>query len=97
MVYLHLPALLLASVSFQWALGAPLFGLFGDDDEDDVTTAVSAQTISDNFIRPAQFSRVAYCSSAAVTSWQCGAPCDSIGKGVNVIQAGGGASVLWLW
>ncbi|KAK7056891.1 hypothetical protein VNI00_002608 [Paramarasmius palmivorus] len=89
MVYLRLPALLLASVSFQWALGAPLFGLFGDDDEDDVTTAVSAQTISDNFIRPAQFSRVAYCSSAAVTSWQCGPPCDSIGKGVNVIQAGG--------
>ncbi|ESK95718.1 hypothetical protein Moror_12502 [Moniliophthora roreri MCA 2997] len=90
MVYLrNLPALLLAFISVQIVLGAPLFGIFEDDDDDDITAAVSAQTISDNFARPAQFSRVAYCSSNAVTSWQCGPPCDSIGKGVTVIQAGG--------
>ncbi|KAL4263316.1 hypothetical protein AB1N83_008887 [Pleurotus pulmonarius] len=42
-----------------------------------------------SLVCPAQFSRVAYCSSAAVTSWSCGPPCDDIGKGVEVIQAGG--------
>ncbi|RDB27699.1 Lipase [Hypsizygus marmoreus] len=41
------------------------------------------------FLRAAQFSRVAYCTGAAVSSWTCGAPCDSLGGGVEVVQAGG--------
>lgn len=70
-------------------LGAPL-PLFGfGDDSDDKTTPVTAEAITSNFVRPAQFSRVAYCSSAAVTSWKCGAPCDALGGGIDVFQAGG--------
>ncbi|KAL0579509.1 hypothetical protein V5O48_002493 [Marasmius crinis-equi] len=70
-------------------LSAPLFG-FGDDDENNTPgTSISVQDVESKHLRSAQFTRVAYCSSAAVTSWQCGPPCDVIGKGVKVIQAGG--------
>lgn len=53
------------------------------------TAAVSDATIETDFVRPAQFSRIAYCSSQAVTSWQCGAPCAAVGPNVKVLQAGG--------
>ncbi|KAL0953219.1 hypothetical protein HGRIS_004472 [Hohenbuehelia grisea] len=51
--------------------------------------SISAADVSSKFGRAAEFSRVSYCSSAAVTSWKCGPPCDSLGKGIEVIQAGG--------
>ncbi|EIM80306.1 alpha/beta-hydrolase [Stereum hirsutum FP-91666 SS1] len=54
------------------------------------TTAVSNATIDDDFVRPAQFSRIAYCSSAAVEAWNCGAPCQALGmNGVTPLVVGG--------
>lgn len=75
----------------QATFAAPLFGLSGDSGatSTDTPTAISPQTADSEFLRPAQFSRVAYCSSAAVTSWQCGEPCQSLGGGIEVLQAGG--------
>ncbi|KAJ8079377.1 hypothetical protein AAF712_010955 [Marasmius tenuissimus] len=66
---------------------APLFGLFEDNDA--ATTTVSIADLESRFLRSAQFAAVAYCSSGAVTSWQCGPPCQKVGKGVKVILAGG--------
>ncbi|KAK7470790.1 hypothetical protein VKT23_002208 [Stygiomarasmius scandens] len=75
-------------LSSKLVLSAPLFGIGGFQSDSDVTSAVSDDVIS-GLIRPAQFSRVAYCSSAAVTSWQCGPPCDALGSDIDVFQAGG--------
>ncbi|KAF7431127.1 hypothetical protein PC9H_006847 [Pleurotus ostreatus] len=60
-----------------------------DGPTSDAATSQLSAAQQSSLVRPAQFSRVAYCSSAAVTSWSCGPPCDDIGKGVEVIQAGG--------
>jgi len=86
------PSTLLWTLPFLHAtLSAPLFGLSGDSatTSTETPTAVSQDTANIEFLRPAQFSRVAYCSSAAVTSWQCGEPCQSLGGGIEVLQAGG--------
>ncbi|KAF9258560.1 alpha/beta-hydrolase [Marasmius fiardii PR-910] len=89
-----LPAPLLISIltlfHVPFTVSAPL-SIFGSRDDENKTppTPFSLSDLETQFLRPAQFSRVAYCSSAAVTSWQCGSPCDEIGKGVKVIQAGG--------
>lgn len=53
-------------------------------------TALSNTALDSDVQRPAFFSRVAYCSSAAVTSWTCGAPCEALGPGIEVLSAGGG-------
>ncbi|KAI0057337.1 alpha/beta-hydrolase [Artomyces pyxidatus] len=54
------------------------------------TTAVSNSTINDNFVRPAQFSRIAYCSNEAVEKWNCGPPCQALGMdGVTPLVVGG--------
>ncbi|KAG6891121.1 hypothetical protein C0992_010414 [Termitomyces sp. T32_za158] len=52
-------------------------------------TELSQDAINAQFLRPAQFTRVVYCPTSAVTSWQCGAPCADLGAGVEVLQAGG--------
>lgn len=60
------------------------------------TTAVSNATIDDDFARPAQFSRIAYCSSAAVEAWNCGSPCQALGmNGVTPLIMGGGVCFLF--
>ncbi|KAK7440380.1 hypothetical protein VKT23_017016 [Stygiomarasmius scandens] len=87
MMFRSTAAFLTYSFLSSRVFAAPLFG-FGDSDSD-VTSAVSEDTINANLVRPAQFSRVAYCSSAAVTSWQCGPPCDALGNDIDVFQAGG--------
>ncbi|KIM90144.1 hypothetical protein PILCRDRAFT_811875 [Piloderma croceum F 1598] len=70
---------------------APLPGV-GDSSDNQTstaaTTSVSNTTIDSDLVRPAEFSRIAYCSSAAVTSWKCGPPCDAV-PGVEVLQSGG--------
>ncbi|KAL0066675.1 hypothetical protein AAF712_006278 [Marasmius tenuissimus] len=66
---------------------APPFELLGGNDAP--TTAVSITDLKSRFLRSAQFAAVAYCSSASVTSWQCGGPCQKVGQGVEVILAGG--------
>ncbi|KAJ3934131.1 MAG: alpha/beta-hydrolase [Lentinula lateritia] len=70
------------------SLAAPLFG-FGSSDNSASTTAVSNGTVTSDFLRPALFSRVAYCSSDAVQSFQCGSPCDALGSDIDVFQVGG--------
>ena len=75
---------------------APIFGGLFEDDNETPPAPLSVPDLESKFLRAAQFSRVAYCSSAAVTAWECGGPCDEIGKGVKVIQAGGGASLFVL-
>lgn len=68
----------------------PLFGInFGDGTESDGTpTTVAQNTIDATLLRPALFSRAAYCSPASVATLSCGAPCDAI-NAVKVLQSGG--------
>ncbi len=40
------------------------------------------------FSRPAFFSRVAYCSSASVMTFSCGAPCDALVDSVKILVTG---------
>jgi hypothetical protein len=70
----------------------PFLGI-GDTTSKTATTLVSNTTIDSVFVRPAQFSRIAYCSGAAITSFKCGPPCDEL-PGVKVLQLGGGTSLL---
>jgi len=78
-----LPALLASKLS----VAAPIVGSRSDDNSA-ATTAVSNATVTSDFLQPALFSRVAYCSSSAVQSFQCGAPCQALGN-VSVLQVGG--------
>ncbi|PSR74465.1 hypothetical protein PHLCEN_2v9812 [Hermanssonia centrifuga] len=72
------------------ASAAPLFGFnLGDGQTTNgAPTAFSQSDIDTDLLRPAQFSRVAYCSSASVTSLSCGAPCDVVNT-MKVLQTGG--------
>jgi len=85
-------ATLLAIFPFVFAapIPIPLFGInFGSGTESkQATTAVSQTTIDSQFLRPAQFARLAYCSSATVTNLTCGGPCDAV-QGVTILQTGG--------
>ncbi|KIK50351.1 hypothetical protein GYMLUDRAFT_51247 [Collybiopsis luxurians FD-317 M1] len=81
-----LSAYILAS---RQVLAAPIFGLGSSDDNSASTTNVSNDTVTSDFLRPAFFSRIAYCSSDAVQSFNCGAPCEAAGSGVDVFQVGG--------
>ncbi|KAJ6624859.1 alpha/beta-hydrolase [Mycena sp. CBHHK59/15] len=77
------------------ALSAPLFGLSlgaTSDPASGTPTPVSLETVNATLLRPAQFARVAYCSSASITSWSCGGPCEVLGN-VTFLQSGGGTSL----
>ncbi|KAK0452770.1 alpha/beta-hydrolase [Desarmillaria tabescens] len=55
-----------------------------------VTTSVSPSDLTAAFSRPAFFSRVVYCASAAVLAFSCGAPCDALGAdSVEILGTGG--------
>ncbi|KAI0762112.1 alpha/beta-hydrolase [Trametes elegans] len=76
--------------SLARAAPAPLFGIHidsGSESKDD-TVKVSQDDITTNILRPALFSRTAYCSAEAVTDWGCGGPCDAL-PNVKVLTAGG--------
>ncbi|KAI0630116.1 alpha/beta-hydrolase [Trametes polyzona] len=77
-------------VTLARAAPAPLFGIhFGSGDESEEKPAtVSQDDITANILRPALFSRTAYCSAASVTNMSCGAPCDAT-PNVKVLTAGG--------
>lgn len=77
-------------VTLARAAPAPLFGInLGSGDESNVKpTAVSQGDITADILRPALFSRTAYCSAASVTDMSCGAPCDAT-PNVKVLAAGG--------
>ncbi|KAJ7748195.1 alpha/beta-hydrolase [Mycena maculata] len=81
------------------ALSAPIFGLGPSTSDDSATgtpTPVSLATVNSTLLRPAQFSRVAYCSSASITSWSCGAPCDAL-KNITFLQSGGDEGLIPLY
>ncbi|KAJ7698320.1 alpha/beta-hydrolase [Mycena rosella] len=51
-------------------------------------TPFSLTDANSTLLRPAQFARVAYCSSASITAWDCGGPCDAL-KNITFLQSGG--------
>ncbi|KAI0705109.1 alpha/beta-hydrolase [Cerioporus squamosus] len=81
---------LAALAALARAAPAPLFGInLGSGDESgDKPASVSQDDITSTLVRPAQFSRAAYCSAASVTNWSCGDSCDAI-PNVKVLTAGG--------
>jgi len=94
MVRSFIPTLLTASIFasqrfFTQAVPVPIFGLGSSDDNSASTTNVSNDTVTSDFLRPAFFSRIAYCSSDAVQSFTCGAPCEAAGSDIDVFQVGG--------
>ncbi|KAI0334990.1 alpha/beta-hydrolase [Cubamyces sp. BRFM 1775] len=72
------------------AAPAPLFGInFDSGKESSATpTPVSQDEITSTILRPALFSRTAYCPSQNVTNWSCGGPCDAL-PNVKVLASGG--------
>ncbi|KAK0466696.1 Alpha/Beta hydrolase protein [Armillaria novae-zelandiae] len=72
-----------------------LGGILGDDDSassntTSSTVSITSATLAAAFSRPALFSRIAYCSSASVTNFSCGAPCDALdAQSVEILATGG--------
>ncbi|KAJ7872431.1 alpha/beta-hydrolase [Mycena leptocephala] len=69
-------------------LSRPIFGLGALTG---AQTPVALDVVNSMPQCPAQFARVTYCSSASITTWTCGAPCDAL-KNITFLQSGGGAS-----
>ncbi|KAJ7653405.1 alpha/beta-hydrolase [Mycena rosella] len=78
------------------ALSAPIFGLGSSSEATGAPTAVSLATANATLLRPAQFSRAAYCSSASLTTWSCGLPCETL-SGVTFLQSGGDQGLIPLY
>lgn len=87
-------SLILALPFLSLTLGAPapapLFGIHlgSGPSANAKTTAVAAKTVDSQLVRPALFSRLAYCSAAKTKALTCGAPCDAV-KGISVVASGG--------
>ncbi|KAJ7205859.1 alpha/beta-hydrolase [Mycena haematopus] len=80
-------------------LSLPIFGLGDSTADDSAATAPTPFSLADansTFLRPAQFARVAYCPSATITSWTCGAPCDAL-KNITFLQSGGDQGLIPLY
>ncbi|KAJ7908195.1 alpha/beta-hydrolase [Mycena leptocephala] len=81
------------------ALSAPIFGLGASTAADSATAApapLSLDVVSSSLVRPALFSRVAYCSSASITTWTCGKPCNAL-KNITFLQSGGDSAAVPLY
>jgi len=81
------------------ALSLPIFGLGASTSDDSATgtpTAFSLDQANSTLLRPAQFARVAYCSSASIVAWDCGAPCDAL-KNITFLQQGGDQGLIPLY
>ncbi|KAJ6468005.1 alpha/beta-hydrolase [Mycena vitilis] len=81
------------------ALSAPIFGLAPSTANASATATpapFSLSNVNDTFIRPALFSRVAYCSSASITAWTCGKPCNAL-KNITFLQSGGDSAAVPLY
>jgi len=87
MVFRHLLAL---GSLIIYASAAPLFGIhFGEGTEANGTpTPVAEETVTNDLLTPALFSRTAYCTPDVIMNWSCGAPCQAL-PGVTVFTAGG--------
>jgi len=73
--------------SIVLAAPAPIFGI-GNTDSSGTPQSVSNDTISNDFLRPALFTAMAYCPTANVLAQNCGPFCDSL-KGIEILTAGG--------
>ncbi|KAJ7822760.1 hypothetical protein B0H13DRAFT_2447184 [Mycena leptocephala] len=73
-------------------LSCPIFGLGASTG---APTPVSLDVVNSTLHRPAQFARVAYCSSASITMWTYGAPCDAL-KNITFLQSGAVRPILCL-
>ncbi|KAJ7281985.1 alpha/beta-hydrolase [Mycena rebaudengoi] len=81
------------------ALSAPILGLQLGADVDaatDAPTPLSLEDVTSQLWRPAQFARVAYCSTPSIQDWTCGEPCEQLGK-VTFLQAGGDEGLVPLY
>ncbi|KAJ7886884.1 alpha/beta-hydrolase [Mycena olivaceomarginata] len=81
------------------ALPMPIFGLgdsTADDTATDKPTPFSLDAVNSTLLRPAQFARVAYCSSQSIAEWSCGAPCDAL-KNITFLQSGGDQGLVPLY
>jgi hypothetical protein len=86
MLFATLSALALAAVSRASPLDRPRTRRSNNIG----TTSVDLAVVNADLIRPAQFSRLAYCSSPSVQTLNCGAPCNDLGAGsVSVLLTGG--------
>ncbi|KAJ7027921.1 alpha/beta-hydrolase [Mycena alexandri] len=80
-------------------LSAPIFGLSSGSDDaaaTGATTSIALADVQSSLLRPAQFARVAYCSSKSITDWTCGEPCTSLGN-VTFLQSGGDQGLIPLY
>lgn len=82
--------LALAPFVATYTSAAPLFGInFGEGSEANGTpTPISEDTVTNDLLTPALFSRTAYCTPDVISNWSCGAPCQAL-PGVTVFTAGG--------
>ncbi|KAJ7887693.1 alpha/beta-hydrolase [Mycena leptocephala] len=71
--------------------GALLRLIFGLGASTGAPTPVSLDVMNSMPQCPAQFARVAYCSSASITTWTYGAPCNAL-KNITFLQSGRGPS-----
>ncbi|KDQ61932.1 hypothetical protein JAAARDRAFT_31427 [Jaapia argillacea MUCL 33604] len=88
--------LLLALLAFHSVLAAPLplSGLVLPNSNLATPVTLSVASIQANLVRPAMFSQIAYCPSAKVLKWQCGASKCAAVSGVQVLQAGGDGGLV---
>ena len=86
-----------ASLLPLFASAAPLVGRSDGSVSTASPTPVSAQDITDNFVRPAHFSGLAYCSSDLINAWNCGPSCQALQMGsFTPLSAGGGAFPVYM-
>ncbi|KAF8576843.1 alpha/beta-hydrolase [Ramaria rubella] len=76
----------LLALSIRFSTAAPTLKIRDTSSTEAISTLTDDQT--NNFIKPALFAQIAYCSPPAVLSWNCGAPCEEL-AGVVPISGGG--------
>lgn len=91
---------LLAALRFAAAAPTPApFDLgdinlnFSGETADEDLVEVPQEDITSELVRPAQFTRAAYCSSPVVQNLSCGGPCDALGN-VKILAAGGDDALI---
>ncbi|KAJ7643958.1 alpha/beta-hydrolase [Roridomyces roridus] len=89
-------ALTLPLLGFEHARFLGLGDSTDDNSATDTPTALDLASVNATFLKPALFARVAYCSSASITSWSCGAPCQAL-KNITFLQSGGDEGAIPLY
>lgn len=90
MLFTFILALPLLSLTLAAPAPIPLLGIhLGSGPSSNLkTSSVSQKTVDTQLVRPALFSRLAYCSAEKTKTLTCGAPCDAV-KGTKIVAAGG--------